>query len=137
MKVFGLAQIQTGWMKQVKNEKIEKATQLLKEGKTPTAVVAATGIGLTTASKILRTLRVENQSYPVTTRFINAEEIQKHGCPEKPLAKSPKEFILNIGSVAIEVAVAEVKDAVETILKPLGIKEIHIVLTTPGIKADV
>lgn len=109
---------------------IEQATALLKQGKGPAAVVAATGISLETAKKLYRQISASlpptlepikmkpdyaSQCGPVSTRKMTPEEIKHYGLPmphPEPI-KVRKEFRIVIGPVAADRILHEVQKAIK------------------------
>jgi hypothetical protein len=138
---------------------IEKATEMLQQGKSTTAAVAATGITIAKAkeiqSKICRQsilkkieehtpVQTEPMNKPVTiaeeppansvtiTRLFREADIQKYGMPANlQFAKIPKEMRIEIGPVGISLAAEVVKSAIEP-LKGLGMEDVRIVISAQG-----
>lgn len=132
-------------MSKANRDQINKARQLLTEGKKPVAVVAATGVSLATAYKLYKQLP-KPEPPPVTepaaapdkatpeeplimTRLMNEAEIQKYGPPQAiSLADVPKEIHLEIGPVGASAAAASVEAMLEP-LKQIGLADIYIKVT--------
>ncbi len=131
-------------------EQMQKVETMLKQGKSPTAVCALTGVSLRTAYNYQKKLRDAGQLPETESKFteelktpliplsqvksslMTEADIKKYGLPDKAdLSNIPKEFRLEIGPVGVSLADKVIAETLEP-LKAIGITDVYITVMAGG-----